>query len=85
MKRIIYALGVMLLLSLLLNVKYELKTNQFEKKIHKIIYGKKVLTEEEEICNIPSMQFWTEQGWLNCLMKSNIQPFPPDREYPLLM
>lgn len=46
MKRIIYALGVMLLFSLLLNVKYELKTNQFEKKIHKIIYGKKVLTEE---------------------------------------
>lgn len=73
MKRIIYALGVMLLFSLLLNVKYELKTNQFEKKIHKIIYGKKVLTDEEEIYNIPSMQFWTEQGWLNCLMKSNIQ------------
>lgn len=73
MKRIIYVLGALLLLSFALNVKYELKTHQFEKKIHKIVYGKKVLTVEEQINNIPSMQFWTEQGWFNCLSKLDIQ------------
>lgn len=73
MKRIVYVLGALLLLSLSLNIKYELKTHQFEKKINKMVHGEKVLTEEEEINNIPSMQFWTEQGWFNCLSKLDIQ------------
>ena len=73
MKRITYVLGVLLLLSLALNVKYELKTHQFEKKIHKIVYGKPVLTEEEQINNIPLMQACTENGWQNCLSKLDIQ------------
>ena len=37
MKRIIYVLGVLLLLSLSLNVFYEHKTHKFRKKIHNII------------------------------------------------
>lgn len=73
MKRITYVLGVLLLFSLVLNVKYELKTHEFEKKFHKMVYGKKVLTEEEQINNIPPMQFWTERGWQNCLSKLEIQ------------
>ena len=37
MKRIIYVLGVLLFLSVSLNVIYELKTHKFEKKIHKMV------------------------------------------------
>lgn len=73
MKRIIYVLGALLLLSFALNVKYELKTHQFEKKIHKMVYGKKVLTAEEQINNISLMQACTEHGWQNCLSKLGIQ------------
>lgn len=73
MKRISYFLGALLLLSsLLLNVKYELKTHQFQKKVHRMVYGKKVLTEEEEIYKIPYPQEKTERGWLNCLIKSDM-------------
>lgn len=69
MKRAIYIISILLLLSIALNVKYAIRAKQVQEQAAQA--EKKKL--EETILGIPLQQYATEQSWMNCLMKLGIK------------
>lgn len=71
MKRLIYVLCAGLMLSLLLNVKYELSSHLIRSKVLLMLPDKDAIVIKE--CQkVPEEHSRVESAWLNCLMKLNI-------------
>lgn len=74
MKRINFGLMALLLVSIALNVKYEISTRAITNRIM-LLTGTNIddIAGIHDIAGIPIMQECTEQSWMNCIMKLGIQ------------